>query len=325
MALPGSFLANVQTPELRAYVAGQVARALTIFGVDEVIVFAEDGERQHGWTGNSAALLGRILQYLECPQYLRKMLFPRSPDLQHAGLLNPLDAPHHPRRHEWLRYREGVIVPERDGDGQSTASSLAAVGLDQPVRLTRTPPLAVGTRVTVQLRRRSDASADHAPPHRKRARRPSSCDMITEATPVSPEAPRHAHGLYWGYRVRLADSLQHAVELSECDVKIGTSDKGHNLFATAHPGLPDARLCRVPVGGFRHLLLAFGGVHGLEHCRPSDDPVRHLFDAYINVCPQQGSRTIRTEEALFIALSAMQPWIHHNGYQGGSGEVREET
>eukprot|EP00166_Cyanidium_caldarium_P001037 ctg_147.g101 len=121
------------------------------------------------------------------------------------------------------------------------------------------------------------------------------------ATPVSPEAPRHAHGLYWGYRVRLADSLQHALELSGCDVKIGTSDKGHNLFATAHPGLPHAGLCRVPAGGFRHLLLAFGGVHGLEHCRPAGEPVCHLFDAYINVCPQQGSRTIRTEEALLIA------------------------
>lgn len=31
-----------------------------------------------------------------------------------------------------------------------------------------------------------------------------------------------------------------------------------------------------------------------------------LFDHYINTCPEQGSRTIRTEEALLISLAAFQ-------------------
>jgi hypothetical protein len=39
------------------------------------------------------------------------------------------------------------------------------------------------------------------------------------------------------------------------------------------------------------------------------DP-RDLFDHYVNVCPQQGSRTIRTEEALFISLAAIVPKIN---------------
>jgi predicted SPOUT superfamily RNA methylase MTH1 len=39
----------------------------------------------------------RVMQYLETPQYLRKALFPIHPDLKLAGLLNPLDAPHHLR------------------------------------------------------------------------------------------------------------------------------------------------------------------------------------------------------------------------------------
>jgi predicted SPOUT superfamily RNA methylase MTH1 len=37
------------------------------------------------------AFLARILQYVECPQYLRRMIFPMHPDLQFAGLLPPLD------------------------------------------------------------------------------------------------------------------------------------------------------------------------------------------------------------------------------------------
>lgn len=41
VALPGSIIANAQTAELRTLLAGQVARAMVIFNVDEVIVFDE--------------------------------------------------------------------------------------------------------------------------------------------------------------------------------------------------------------------------------------------------------------------------------------------
>ena len=58
------------------------------------------------------AFLARILQYVECPQYLRKRLFPMHPDLQFAGLLPPLDAPHHLRRGDVSCYREGVVVAD---------------------------------------------------------------------------------------------------------------------------------------------------------------------------------------------------------------------
>ncbi|KAL0434428.1 UNVERIFIED_CONTAM: hypothetical protein Slati_2777100 [Sesamum latifolium] len=34
--------------------------------------------------------------------------------------------------------------------------------------------------------------------------------------------------------------------------------------------------------------------------------VRDIFDSYLNTCPHQGSRTIRTEEAMFISLQYFQ-------------------
>jgi predicted SPOUT superfamily RNA methylase MTH1 len=46
---------------------------------------------------------------------MHQALFPHHPDLRLAGLLNPLDAPHHPRMHEKMRYREGVTL-EQAGD-----------------------------------------------------------------------------------------------------------------------------------------------------------------------------------------------------------------
>jgi len=106
IALPGSIMTNAQSPQLRSYLAGQIARALAVFSVDEVIVFREDTTGQKGTEGvrerdgggasmDPCMFLARLLQYLDCPQYLRKAFFPMHRDLQHAGLLNPLVAPHH--------------------------------------------------------------------------------------------------------------------------------------------------------------------------------------------------------------------------------------
>lgn len=46
VAVPGSVLDNAQSPELRTYLAGQIARACVVFSVDEIIVFDEDGRDQ---------------------------------------------------------------------------------------------------------------------------------------------------------------------------------------------------------------------------------------------------------------------------------------
>ena len=50
----------------------------------------------------------------------------------------------------------------------------------------------------------------------------------------------------------------------------------------------------------RHLLVVFGGLKGLEYSLDCDEQltvadVSLLFDHYLNTCPHQGSRTIRTE------------------------------
>lgn len=57
-------------------------------------------------------------------------------------------------------------------------------------------------------------------------------------------------------------------------------------------------------------MLVFGGLQGLEAAIENDyflnesDP-RVLFDYYVNTVPNQGSRTIRTEEAVLISLATL--------------------
>jgi predicted SPOUT superfamily RNA methylase MTH1 len=100
-------------------------RALAVFNIDEVIVFDDLRKLSHrnnnrettkgefngvGKHGDGCLQLARILQFLECPQYLRKHFFPLHKDLQYAGVLNPTDMPHHLRASEFCEYREGVVL-----------------------------------------------------------------------------------------------------------------------------------------------------------------------------------------------------------------------
>merc|ERR1712060_975686 len=103
LAIPGSIADNAQTHELRSYLVGQIARAATIFNIDEIVIFSADSTARPSATASGASrtdgavFMARLLQYLECPQYLRKHIFPMHPDLRCVGLLNPLDASNHPR------------------------------------------------------------------------------------------------------------------------------------------------------------------------------------------------------------------------------------
>ncbi|XP_049567687.1 putative methyltransferase C9orf114 homolog isoform X2 [Orcinus orca] len=248
VALPGSILDNAQSPELRTYLAGQIARACTIFCVDEIVVFDEEGQDA---------------------KYLRKAFFPKHQDLQFAGLLNPLDSPHHMRQDEESEFREGIVVdrPTRPGQG-----SFVNCGMKKEVKIDK--HLEPGLRVTVRL---NQQQLPESKTYRGKV--------------VSSQDPRTKAGLYWGYTVRLASCLSavfaEAPFQDGYDLTIGTSERGSDVASVQLPN-------------FRHALVVFGGLQGLEAGVDADPNLEVaepsvLFDRYVNTCPKQGSRTIRTE------------------------------
>lgn len=112
-------------------------------------------------------------------------------------------------------------------------------------------------------------------------------------------------GVYWGYNVRLASSLSNifakAPYQEGYDLTIGTSDKGKSIDMCENKDF----------SGFKHVLVVFGGIAGLESALDCDEnlninDVSLLFDKYLNTCPSQGSRTIRTEEAILISLAQLK-------------------
>ncbi len=72
-------------------------------------------ERKQGEGLIRTCFLARVLQYLETPQYLRKALFPMHRDLRLAGLMPPLDCPHHLRFEDQSEFREGLRWRHRTG------------------------------------------------------------------------------------------------------------------------------------------------------------------------------------------------------------------
>ena len=67
---------------------------------------------------------------------------------------------------------------------------------------------------------------------------------------------------------------------------------------------------------YRHMVVVFGGVKGLEEAAVNDGELQkmgigkarvgELFDYWVNLLPGQGSRTIRTEEAVWMGLMALR-------------------
>lgn len=160
--------------------------------------------------------------------------------------------------------------------------------------------LAPGIRCTVQL----DVSAYGRP-------------GLIRGTVVSPSTPRETNGTYWGFQTRLARSINDVFVCPfeesnrKYDLKIGTSERGD----TSIEGDKNKKM-GFSLPKYTHAVIVFGGVAGIEECVDADESIklpgaqsRQLFDMWLNTCPFQGSRTIRTEEAVMISLATLSPFL----------------
>jgi methyltransferase len=126
-------------------------------------------------------------------------------------------------------------------------------------------------------------------------------------TLVSSAEPREQVGVYWGYTVRYASSFSNVFSESPFkegyDLKIGTSN---SAATSVHDD--GFRLPR-----HRHALVVFGGLAGIEECVNADETVpvsgedaATLFDVWVKTCPTNGSRSIRSEEAVLMSLATLR-------------------
>ncbi|KAI8937651.1 hypothetical protein NX059_005356 [Plenodomus lindquistii] len=359
IALPGSWTLNAKKPDHKTMQVGRIARAAAVFCVDEIVVYDDDPsnidpnvvseqyvrkargkktkqeildsilEADEAWQ-NPDQFLYHVLAFAECPPHLRMGLFQEHQNLKWAGCLPSMDMPHHLRSHEWCQYREGLVVGPapspaatskggkkgKKGGVEGLNYAYVKCGLPYPVRVPIPPesPIEEGMRTTVRF---SSAAEPTSWPHLSQ----EECDDL-EATACPSSLPREESGYYWGYSVRRATSL--STVFSECeysdgyDYTIGTSERGVDVHSILPGATKPCPTTKAPES-FKHLLIVFGGVAGIEPAVANDPELtakglgkanaNELFDAWVNLVPGQGSRTIRTEEAVEFGLCALKPWI----------------
>jgi hypothetical protein len=268
IAIPASLVSD--TPHLREKTSklGSVARACSIFGVGEIILYRDD--ERHDQEAD-LELCMEILRFVETPQYLRKRMFRISPNLKFAGILPPLQTPHHNVPHSIQEckvgeIREGVVVDRKDQR------------LHVDVGLGRTfecfADLTLGQRVTVKV------TALGSNP---------SCEINEDLKNSTA---------YWGYEVVKAENgLSRINERENFDLTIGTSRYG-SAIAELWSDL------RSVLRASRRILIAFGSPqNGLrEILRKEKREPKDVFDYFINTVPNQNVATVRTEEAILISL-----------------------
>jgi hypothetical protein len=250
---------------------GLVGRAAAIFRVDEIIVFPDISK---DFQEKDVNLVATILSYMDTPQYLRKRLFKIKPELRYVGVLPPLRTPHHPLSD---RLRDLKVGAHRDGLVVSKVKegSLLDVGLKRLVFIPNTQ-LHLKARVTVKF--------EHL------GKQPKASLMSRENIKE-----------YWGYRVIVSEiPIVQFLRNRSFDLIIAASRHGTS-YLEVESDLK--RLWKIS----RTILVAFGApTQGLyEIVARERQDLRTIANFVVNTIPNQGVKTVRTEEAMYATLTIL--------------------
>ncbi|KAF0971633.1 hypothetical protein FDP41_009856 [Naegleria fowleri] len=319
IAIPGCILDSNMSDEQKTLICTSIARACTCFKVNEIIIYNEKGDlldtsnflpnieppvvtemKEKAKYGESKkkkqkqedyislaidkhVYLANMLYFLETPPYLREKLIPKLKMLKTAMSMpqDILDSSHHLNAMEMSHpYREGLVLEE---------GNLVYVGHSKLVKLKKAVP--PGLRVTVEIYNTQQG--------------------YHEGRIVSSETPKQKKGLYWGYNVRLASCFSEIFTQSPYK-------EGYDMIVThAEFGKSiDAKDYDLP--SFKHLLIVLGGMHIISDAIQNDVNIvknynsRNLFDQIINLCPNNGLRSMRIEDVLTLGLGALRKKIDFN-------------
>jgi len=270
VAIPVSIVSDIPDLREKTLKLGLIGRAAAIFRVNEIVVFPDNlGANQK----RDRNLIVTLLSYLETPQYLRRRLFKIKPELQYAGILPPLRTPHHPlqKRAKKLKtgeHREGAVVSVAE------AGSFVDIGVERPVLIADKLP--VNRRVTIEITK--------AGKHLKVAL-----------------ADREEIEAYWGYTVTPSKaSFGQLAKAHAYDLVIATSRMGTPLTQVA-----DELAERWKKAG--NIMVAFGApTQGLQEIVAQENlSLDKVADFTVNTIPDQGTETVRTEEALYATLALL--------------------
>ncbi|MGQ9514103.1 MAG: putative RNA uridine N3 methyltransferase [Thermoproteota archaeon] len=269
IAIPSSIVSDVPHLREKTNKIGILARGAAIFRIEEIVIYLDTFDNE---CKAAQSLVCKILEYISTPQYLRKSLFRKEPELRFVGILPPLRTPDHPLEYRMSKlkageHREGVVLSSRKDE------SLVDIGVESPLKIKSS--LREGSRVTVRI--------------------------IDPVMGIGEIAKRSEIGIYWGFRVSaFPSSLGSLLAQKKYDAVIATSKFGKNVVKIW--GALSDLLTRS-----KDLLLVFGSSsEGVASILARENVnLEEAMDIVVNTVPLQGTATIRTEEAVIASLAVL--------------------
>jgi len=270
IAVPVSIISDVPHLREKTLKIGLIGRAAAIFRVNEIIVYPDNTKINQKRSRN---LIATLLAYMETPQYLRKRLFKIKPDLKYAGILPPLRTPHHPIASHTSElkvgeHREGVTIAVKE------QGSFVDIGVESPV-LVADKKLAVNKRVTVKVTKNKPIEI-----------------ALADTRDIKD---------YWGYTVTPSrGSFGKLVKSGNYDLVVATSKMGTSIQQVMDD-------LSVRYKKARSVLVAFGSPsRGLQEIVSRENlSLEKIADFTVNTIPNQGTETVRTEEAIYSSLALL--------------------
>jgi len=270
IAFPSSVIYPLDNLFLATVKLGYIARAAGIFRVNRIIIYNEVKNKEHTKLQDIAY---DILDYISCPQYLRKIEFRLKPHLKYAGILPPLKTPNHLVEKSISKVKVNSL---REGIVTRIRGELAEVelGLEKRffLKVKGKEKVEVGKRKLFRIK-----------------------DI--ENLEVELAGENELKDEYWCFKTEKTNlSLGEMLKKEKDTLKIGTSRLGVPFYEVKQK-IRDSRTKKV--------LVVFGSPkRGLAEILGEEKiNLYDVFDVVVNTAMNQGVATIRTEEAIFISLA----------------------
>jgi len=221
---------------------------------------------------NDSALLSTSLKYLETPQYFRKEIFPKTQLLKYAGVLQPLNISSHITTSNQKMIKTGDV---RDAlIINYKGKKFLNIGTNRLIQYFG--KMKSGTRIAIQIK-------------------------TTQPELTAKEISRDSIKDYWGYNVKERPNLLSILSTWKGKI-ILTSKKGKNFSRLDAKKITDPN---------EPILVVFGTTNkGVYDILGSN--IKKIQNANVfNFFPNQGTQTVRLEEAILGTLSIINI-LNHN-------------
>ena len=273
IAIPSNILEDCQSLYTKSQKLSLIARSASIFQINKIYIYKVKRR-------DDSNFISLLLNYLVTPQYLRKKSFPVLHDLKYAGILSPLKIPSHLVLKDLLSFtnsqpRQGLILKYN----KKTNSSIIDLGLNKLGVLHG--KFSIGDIITVI----------------------PSISRSNEFISVKQSKPNK----YWGYKVDVINSFSVLSENKSFDFKIITTKSGKNL-QHMYESLFDSVNRKTQM----KILIVFGSPkHGVLEIIKNEKILVNFNDfLLLNLFPNQGVETIRSEEAILGTLSIINMMLN---------------